>query len=150
MKEFKKGTPAFGFLLGILFVIIGLLWMALGFWKTVLLCALFALGYFLGAVNNKAEYIKETVNRIVPEKKNEAIDLRESLTKEQKEAAVQAGLKMKRQAEEADASQEEYFTDVKNPSQEEKADNSGFDFTSDRDFSASTDNEDGASAGREE
>ena len=86
MKDLKNGTPAFGFLIGILFAVIGLLLITLGFWKTLLLCVLFGVGYFLGAVNNKGDFVKNTVNRIIPEKKPETIDFRKSLTREQEEA----------------------------------------------------------------
>ena len=86
MKEFKRGTPAFGFLTGCILVILGILLMKIGFWKTVLLAVLFAVGYFIGAVNNKGAFLKETVNRIVPEKKSVTIDMRETLSREQAEA----------------------------------------------------------------
>ena len=84
MNQFKKGTPAFGLALGTLFVLIAVLWMTIGFWRTLLLAALFALGFFLGAAENKRDLIRETVNRIIPKKETEAIDLRSELVKEQK------------------------------------------------------------------
>ena len=83
MNQFKKGTTALGLLLGTLFVLIGVLWMALGFWRTLLLVALFGLGYFLGAADNKGELIREAANRVIPKKEAEAIDLRSELGKEQ-------------------------------------------------------------------
>ena len=83
MNQFKKGTTALGLLLGTLFVLIGVLWMALGFWRTLLLAALFGLGYFLGAADNKGELIREAANRVIPKKEAEAIDLRSELVKEQ-------------------------------------------------------------------
>ena len=86
MKDFKSGTPAFGIVMGILFAVIGLLLITLGFWKTLLLCALFGAGYFLGAVNNKEDVIKSTVNRIIPDKKAETIDFRKTVSREQEEA----------------------------------------------------------------
>lgn len=83
MNEFKKGTPAFGIFLGILFLLIGILVMSIGFWKTLVLAALFCLGYFIGSVNNKAGFFKDTMNKIVPEKKEETIDFRKEVEKEQ-------------------------------------------------------------------
>ena len=59
MKNFKRGTPAFGLFLGGLFLICGALILWLGFWRTLLLAALFAVGYFLGAVGNKTEFVKD-------------------------------------------------------------------------------------------
>ncbi len=83
MNQFKKGTPAFGLALGGLFVLIGALWMAIGFWRTLLLAALFAAGYVLGTTENKRELIREAANRILPKKEAETIDLRSELVKEQ-------------------------------------------------------------------
>lgn len=84
--KFKRGTPAFGILLGILFVVAGLLWMKLGFWRTVLLAVLFAAGYFIGAVENKTQALKDVVNRAIPDKKPTPIDVRETVTREQENA----------------------------------------------------------------
>ncbi len=86
MKAFRQGTPAFGIFLGILFVAIGALWMTIGFWKTLLLLALFLAGYFLGAVSNKEQFVKDTVNRVIPEKKDQTIDLRDTLAREREES----------------------------------------------------------------
>ncbi len=83
MNDFKKGTPAFGLFLGVLFLLIGVLIMSIGFWKTLLLAVLFCAGYFLGAVNNKTGFIKETMNKIVPEKEEKTIDFRKEVEKEQ-------------------------------------------------------------------
>ena len=83
MKKLERGTPAFGVCLGLVLVAAGALIMAIGFWKTLLLAALFAVGYFLGAVNNKTDFVKEAVERVVPEKKEQTINFREELEKEQ-------------------------------------------------------------------
>ena len=86
MKDFQRGTPGFGILLGSIFTLAGLLLMTIGLWKTLLLIILFALGYFLGAVNNKTEMIKKTINKVVPEKKQEVFNFREELAKDQEAA----------------------------------------------------------------
>jgi len=104
MKDFKRGTPAFGFLAGCIFVILGILLMTIGFWKTVLLMVLFAVGYFLGAVNNKGAFLKDTVNRIVPEKKSITIDMRETLNREQAEAYSAWKQETEKTSEDADSS----------------------------------------------
>ena len=102
MNDFKKGTPAFGLFLGILFLLIGILVMSIGFWKTLLLGVLFCAGYFIGSVNNKAGFFKDTMNKIVPEKKEETIDFRKEVEKEQ--ASEYAG-------ESDDAAEESYPAD---------------------------------------
>ena len=61
MKSFKKGTPAFGVLLGCVFVGAAALIMWIGFWRTLLLAVLFCAGYFLGAVDKKGDYVREAL-----------------------------------------------------------------------------------------
>lgn len=79
----KKGTPLFGLVLGAALVALGALIMLIGFWKTLLLCVLFAVGYFLGTVENKREFMKNAANRIIPDKEVKVIDLKSELKREQ-------------------------------------------------------------------
>lgn len=85
MNKISKGSPVFGVILGLAFVAFGVLLLTIGFWKSLLLLVLFFLGYFIGSVNNKADVIKETVNRIAPGKTVKPIDLKAELRAEQKE-----------------------------------------------------------------
>ncbi len=86
MKDFHRGTALFGIFMGILFAAVGALVMAIGFWKTLLLLVLFAAGYFFGAVGDPSGAVKKAINRLVPERKNEVINFREELAKEQEAA----------------------------------------------------------------
>ena len=79
----KKGTPACGLILGTVLVVLGALVMWIGFWKTLLLALLFAIGYFLGAVDKKKEFLKNTANRLIPEKEIKVIDFKKEVKKEQ-------------------------------------------------------------------
>ena len=79
----KKGTPAFGLILGAALVVLGALVMLIGFWKTLALCLLFAVGYFLGTVENKREFMKNAANRLIPDKEVKVIDLKSELKREQ-------------------------------------------------------------------
>ena len=79
----KKGTPACGLILGTVLVVLGALVMWIGFWKTLLLALLFALGYFLGAIDKKKEFLKNTANRLIPEKEIKVIDFKKEVKKEQ-------------------------------------------------------------------
>ena len=79
----KKGTPAFGLILGAALVVLGALVMLIGFWKTLALCALFAVGYFFGTVENKREFMKNTANKLIPDKEVKGIDLKSELKREQ-------------------------------------------------------------------
>ena len=79
----KKGTPACGLILGTVLVMLGALVMWIGFWKTLVLALLFALGYFLGAIDKKKEFLKNTANRLIPEKEIKVIDFKKEVKKEQ-------------------------------------------------------------------
>ena len=84
----KKGTPAFGLNIGAALVVLGVLVMSIGFWKTLVLCALFAVGYFLGTVENKREFMKNAANKLIPDKEVKVIDLKRELKREQEMQAA--------------------------------------------------------------
>ena len=81
--EFKRGTPGFGILVGGIFVALGALVMLIGFWKALALCVLFGVGYFLGTVENKGEFMKHAANNLIPDKEAKVIDLKSELAREQ-------------------------------------------------------------------
>ncbi len=81
--EFKRGTPGFGILVGGVFVALGALVMLIGFWKALALCVLFGVGYFLGTVENKGEFMKNAANKLIPDKEAKVIDLKSELAREQ-------------------------------------------------------------------
>ena len=81
--SFKRGTPGFGILVGAALVALGVLVMLIGFWKTLVLCLLFGVGYFLGTVENKGEFMKNAANRLIPDKEAKVIDLKSELAREQ-------------------------------------------------------------------
>ncbi len=83
MNDFKRGTPVFGVFLGLVFLLGGGLIMWLGWWRTLLLVVLFALGYFLGAVKDKQGAVKSALGKVIPEKKEQTIDFRSEVRKEQ-------------------------------------------------------------------
>lgn len=64
----KIGTTQCGLLLGACGVAIAFLLIFLGFWNTLLVLALFALGYWIGAIEGKTNFIKNTINRLFPPK----------------------------------------------------------------------------------
>lgn len=84
MKDFKRGTPAFGLLLGTVMTALGALIMWIGFWKALVLVLLFAAGYFLGSVGDVTGFVKGTVGKVVPEKKEQTINFRQEIEREQK------------------------------------------------------------------
>ena len=79
----KRGTPGFGIVIGVALAAIGALMMIIGFWKTLVLSVLFAVGYFLGTVENKGEFMKNAANKLIPDKEAKMIDLKSELAREQ-------------------------------------------------------------------
>ena len=83
MKKLKMGTPLMGIAIGAGLAAIAVLIMIIGFWKTLILLVLFGIGYFVGTVENKQEFIKEAANRIIPAKEAKVIDLKSEIAREQ-------------------------------------------------------------------
>ena len=81
--DMKRGTPGFGIVLGIALVALGVLVMLIGFWKTLILAVLFGIGYFVGTVENKGEFMKNAANKLIPDKEAKVIDLKTELAREQ-------------------------------------------------------------------
>jgi uncharacterized membrane protein len=63
---FKAGTPQCGLFTGILAFIAGLLFIFIGFFRTILVVVIVAVGVFLGAVKNKKEAVRGVINRLFP------------------------------------------------------------------------------------
>ncbi|MBQ6722504.1 MAG: DUF2273 domain-containing protein [Clostridia bacterium] len=82
----KRGTPMYGIVIGTALVALGALVMLIGFWKTLILAVLFAVGYFLGTVENKSEFMKNAANKLIPDKEAKVIDFKTELAREQEQA----------------------------------------------------------------
>lgn len=62
----RPGSHLRRLLLGGLFLLLGLLFVCLGFWKTLLVAALTALGYAIGSSANLMDSLKKLINRVIP------------------------------------------------------------------------------------
>ena len=60
---FRPGTKACALLCSILGIVVALSLLSIGFWKTLLLCACFGIGWFFGAVQDKPGFFKRLVDR---------------------------------------------------------------------------------------
>ena len=100
MKKPKMGTPMMGVAVGAALVAIAVLIMLIGFWKALLLLVLFGIGYFVGTVENKQEFIKEAANRIIPAKEAKVIDLKSEIARDLENR--QAGAEIQTETETAD------------------------------------------------
>ena len=100
--SFKRGTPGYGIIVGAALVALGALVMLIGFWKTLVLCILFAIGYFLGTVENKSEFMKNAANKLIPDKEAKVIDLKSELAREQEmnQATVEQAAEETKKSEE--------------------------------------------------
>ena len=85
MKKIKMGTPAMGVAIGASLVFVAALVMIIGFWKTLILLVLFGAGFFIGTVENKKEFVRETANKIIPAKETKVIDIKSEITRDQEE-----------------------------------------------------------------
>ena len=90
MKKLKIGTPAMGVACGTALVAVAVLIMIIGFWKTLILLVLFGIGFFLGTVENKQEFVKDAVNRVVPAKEAKMIDLKSEIARDQEARQAEA------------------------------------------------------------
>ena len=64
----KIGSRACGIACAFLGVVLALLLLYAGFWRTLFVALMAALGYFMGRVSDKKTFIRDTVNRVIPEK----------------------------------------------------------------------------------
>ena len=85
MKKLKMGTPLMGVAIGAALVAVAALVMIIGFWKTLILLVLFAAGFFIGTVENKQEFVRNTANKIIPAKEAKVIDIKSEIARDQEE-----------------------------------------------------------------
>ncbi|MBR0265857.1 MAG: DUF2273 domain-containing protein [Clostridia bacterium] len=99
MKNMKMGTPGMGIAIGLGMVGVAVLIMLIGFWKALLLMALFAIGFFIGTVDNKQEFVKNAANKIIPAKDAKVIDIKSEIAREQTETGSPAEVNEKEDGE---------------------------------------------------
>jgi uncharacterized membrane protein len=66
---FRVGTPECAVFSGACAMVLGLLLLTVGFWNTVWIALLGAVGGFFGGVRDKKQILKNVLNRIIPDKK---------------------------------------------------------------------------------
>lgn len=94
MKDaFKPGTKSGKVSFGILFFLIGLLFVIFGFWKTLLIAVITLLGVFIGSAETLGKATSKLIDKVYPEKNKKIVYTAEDLEKVKKAA------EMKRQAQ---------------------------------------------------
>lgn len=68
---FRKGTPARALLGALLGMVLAVLLVRYGVWKTLLLIVLGVLGAFIGGVEHKVKWLRDTINRLFPARNEE-------------------------------------------------------------------------------
>ncbi|MBQ9264641.1 MAG: DUF2273 domain-containing protein [Clostridia bacterium] len=69
-KIFQIGTAECAIFFGGVAMVLALLFLALGFWQTVLVALLMAIGFFIGGVKDKKAWIADKINKIFPPKQS--------------------------------------------------------------------------------
>ncbi len=85
-QMFTIGTPECAVFFGVAAMVLALLFLLLGFWKTILIALLVCIGAFLGGVKDKKGAITRVINRLFPPKAS--IPYRENTTTEEIEKAL--------------------------------------------------------------
>ena len=67
-QAFRTGTPECAVFCAGVAMLLGLLFLWIGFWKTLLIFCLMLVGMFIGGVEDKQEKIRGLVNRLFPAK----------------------------------------------------------------------------------
>lgn len=62
------GTPACGLFCGVCGVIAAILLLTIGFWKTLFVALLCAVGVFVGGVEDKQGFLRRVANQLFPPK----------------------------------------------------------------------------------
>ena len=69
-RIFQIGTAECAVFSALAAMLLGLLFLWLGFWQMVLVAVLMALGLFIGGVKNKKAWITDKINRLFPPKRS--------------------------------------------------------------------------------
>ena len=86
---FRIGTPECAIFFGAVAMVLALLFLTIGFWRTLLVAALVTAGAFIGGVSNKKDWFRGVINRLFPPKQNVTYKAEEPEAKDEKETAQQ-------------------------------------------------------------
>ena len=75
------GTPQCGALGALLGVVLAVLLLTIGVWKTLFIAAFALVGAWIGGVRNKANFIRGIINRSFPDKGEAKVDTYEDVKK---------------------------------------------------------------------
>lgn len=110
-KVFKPGTSQGKFSFGALFFLAGLLFVLLGFWKTLLVVALTAIGVFIGSAESLGKATSNLIDKVYPPKNQKVVYTKEDLEK------VRKATEMKKEAQQ-EATKKDAETEAQTDSDE--------------------------------
>lgn len=94
-KAFTPGTPCAKAAYGILFFLIGLLFIFVGFWKALLVLAITLIGIFIGSGAPLKKTAADVINKVIPEKNKKIVYTPEDLEKVRKATEMKHNIKEK-------------------------------------------------------
>lgn len=83
-SHIKPGTPGGKLFYGAVFFVAGLMFVRLGFWNTLLVLALTALGVLIGSADTLGKAVAKVVDRVIPPKNQKVVYTSEDLEKVRK------------------------------------------------------------------
>lgn len=83
-KAFKVGTPECAIFFAAVAMVVAILILTVGLWKTLLVALFIGLGLFIGGVSDKKDKLRNLINTLFPARKPETYD-REAFLKEMSE-----------------------------------------------------------------
>lgn len=109
-KVFKIGTPECAIFCCVLALVMAILFLSIGFWKTLLIVVMLVVALFIGGVSDKKATFQKAADKVAPvkEKVYKVRDARiEKAIKDAKEAEEKAAAAVEETAEEIEETTEE-------------------------------------------
>lgn len=94
---FKPGTAAGKCFFGLLFFFIGIMFALLGFWKTLLIALITAIGVFIGSAETIGKAVANLIDKVYPPKNQKVVYTKEDLEKVKKAAEIKKEAQSKSQ-----------------------------------------------------
>ena len=105
-KFLQVGTIECMILCAVLAIVVGVLFITIGFWKTLLITVLILIGLFIGGVTNKKEFLRGGIDKVAPQraaveaKRDELVQrVRETVKREEADAVEEIEEKAEEAAE---------------------------------------------------
>lgn len=92
---FKPGTARGKFCFGLVFFLLALMFVVFGFWKTLFIALLTALGVFIGSAETIGKATAKLIDKIYPPRNQKVVYTQEDIEKVKKVAELKKGARAK-------------------------------------------------------